>query len=450
MIEEIKIPAAFEKSQPIESEQAVAVEQVKTSSDWNPITKIVFRFAFAYLVLYNFPFPLELIPYVSKITEPYTTLWHKVVPWVGSHFFNVNITVFTNGSGDTTYDYLLCFCFAVAAVGATMIWSILDRKRSNYARLHQWLNIYVRYSLALTMVSYGAAKVIKTQFPNPSLDRLLQPFGDASPMGLLWTFMGASMAFNIFTGGGEFVGGLLLSFRRTALLGALVVIAVMSNVVMLNFSYDVPVKLYSLHLLGMAVFLTIPHMRQLINLLLLNRRTEPVEYRPYFARPWLNRGAQILCALLVALFVWQALNRSYTGRHTYGDLSPRSPLYGIWNVEEFEIDGEVKPPLITDKNRWRRVVFDNPRTFSLQLMSDSRSRFGLALDAEKKTLALTKRDDPNWKTMLTYERIDPEKLTLDGTFDGKKIRAKLQRVEPSQFLLVNRGFHWINEFPFNR
>jgi hypothetical protein len=302
----------------------------------------------------------------------------------------------------------------------------------------------------LTMISYGAAKVIKTQFPNPALDRLLQPFGDASPMGLLWTFMGASLAFNIFTGGGEFVGGLLLSFRRTALLGALVIIAVMTNVVMLNFSYDVPVKLYSLHLLGMAVFLTIPHMRQLINILILNRHTEPVEHRPYFARPWLNRGAQILCALLVITFVWQALNRSYTGRHTYGDLSPRSPLYGIWNVEEFEVDGEVKPPLMTDKDRWRRVVFDNPRTFSLQLMSDSRSRFGLELDANKKTLALTKRDDPNWKTTLNYERIDPEKLTIDGTFDGKKIRARLQRVEPSQFLLINRGFHWINEFPFNR
>ena len=48
MIEEIKIPAAFEKSQPIESEQAVAVERVKSSSDWNPLTKILFRFAFAY------------------------------------------------------------------------------------------------------------------------------------------------------------------------------------------------------------------------------------------------------------------------------------------------------------------------------------------------------------------------------------------------------------------
>jgi hypothetical protein len=34
--------------------------------------------------------------------------------------------------------------------------------------------------------------------------------------------------------------------------------------------------------------------------------------------------------------------------------------------------------------------------------------------------------------------------------DGRKIRAQLRRVPQTDFLLINRGFHWINEFPFNR
>lgn len=57
-------------------------------------------------------------------------------------------------------------------------------------------------------------------------------------MGLLWNFIGASAAYTIFTGVAEVLGGLLLVARRTALLGALVCIGVMSNVVLLNFSYD--------------------------------------------------------------------------------------------------------------------------------------------------------------------------------------------------------------------
>ncbi len=82
---------------------------------------------------------------------------------------------------------------------------------------------------------------------------------------------------------------------------------------------------------------------------------------------------------------------------------------------------------------------------AIQLTSDVRTRYSLTLDAEKKTLALTKRDDPNWKSLLTYERPEPDTLTLTGTFDGKQLRARLQRKDASQYLLLSRGFHWISE-----
>ncbi len=34
--------------------------------------------------------------------------------------------------------------------------------------------------------------------------------------------------------------------------------------------------------------------------------------------------------------------------------------------------------------------------------------------------------------------------------DGKKIQAKLRKVELKGFLLYERGFHWISESPVNR
>src|SRR5437899_11151387 len=103
------------------------------------------------------------------------------------------------------------------------------------------------------------------QFPPPALDRLVQPFGDASPMGLAWTFVGASPAYEIFTGTGELLGGLLLTMQRTTLLGALVAAGVMAHVVALNFCYDVPVKLFSSHLLALALWLMIPDARRLFD-----------------------------------------------------------------------------------------------------------------------------------------------------------------------------------------
>src|SRR5262249_49300959 len=157
------------------------------------------------------------------------------VLWVGSHVFGTEITVRTNGSGDTTWDYVRVFCLLCLAGVATAVWSLLDRRRTGYPRLFQALRVDVRLYLAAILITYGAVKVIKSQFPNPTLDRLVQPFGDASPMGLLWTFMGASPGYNLFAGGGELLAGLLLTTRRTTLLGALLGLGVMGNVAALTF-----------------------------------------------------------------------------------------------------------------------------------------------------------------------------------------------------------------------
>src|SRR5262245_50111198 len=176
---------------------------------WGPVKKLLFRFAFVYLVLYNLPFPLYYIPDVDRW---YFQIWNALVPRVAKHVFNATITV--HGGGDSTWGYVQVFCFLVIAVAAALVWTLLDRKRRNYARLYEWLRVYVRFVLAVTMIEYGAAKVFPAQFLAPTTDRLMQPYGDSSPMGLLWTFMGASVPYSVFTGLGEMIGGLLLTLRR--------------------------------------------------------------------------------------------------------------------------------------------------------------------------------------------------------------------------------------------
>lgn len=422
---------------------------------WGPVKRMLFRFVFAYFLLYLLPFPLNAIPYVSAIAGPWEALWNVLVTWVGRVVFGVEITVLPNGSGDTTWNYVQVFCCLALALAAAGVWAVLGRKRprlndARYERLHEGLRVYVRFALAVAMITYGAVKVFKAQFAGPTLDRLLQPFGEASPMGLLWTFMAASDSYNVFTGLGEILGGLLLTARRTTLLGALVCIAVMSNVVMLNFSYDVPVKLYSSHLLAMAAFLTVPDLRRLADFFLLDRRVEPAGVRPLFRRRGLHQGTLVLRTVLIAGFMGTTLFGAWQATKTYGSRAPKAPFHGIWNVEEIEVDGQLRPPLVLDGERWRRVVFDRPQTLIVLSMNDARERFVMALDPARKTMALSKRDDPAWKANLSYEQPGPGDLRLAGTVDGRRIRARLRRTDESSFLLLNRGFHWINEYPFNR
>jgi hypothetical protein len=421
---------------------------------WGLTKRILFRFAFAYLALYLLPIllslPLLFYPRGASIVQPYADLWDTVVPWVGQQVFHTEITTRPTGSGDKAYNYVELFCHLVLAAAATVVWTLLDRKRADYRRLNDWLRVGVRFALAGMMISYGAAKVIKTQFPDPPLHRLMQPLGASSPMGLLWMFMGASTSYTVFTGLAEMLGGVLLTARRTTLLGALACAGVMVNVVMLNFSYDVPVKLFSTHLLALAVFLIAPDARRLANLWLFNRPVGPAALRPLFRRKWLHSVALAFRTLFVVGLVALCLHRSYKDSVAYGDLASRPPLYGIWNVEEFVADGEVRPPLVTDATRWRRLIFDYPGVVWIQGMNDARQYHSAQIDPERKTLTLGNRDHSSASGVLSYRRDEPGRLTVEGRFDGRRIRVRLRRLNEAEFQLVSRGFHWINEVPFNR
>jgi hypothetical protein len=94
--------------------------------------------------------------------------------------------------------------------------------------------------------------------------------------------MAASRTYVLFAGLAEVLGGALLFVPRLATLGALICAANLTNVLMLN-SYDVPVKLYSFHLLLKAVFLLAPDVPRLAALLMFNRRVDPGRPQRLFA-----------------------------------------------------------------------------------------------------------------------------------------------------------------------
>ena len=414
-------------------------DPTKTTTDWGPVRRVLFRFVFAYLVLFIIPLP---------------PLWLALVPWVGRHVFHVDASVrfwfqAFNGAGDTTFHYVQVFCTLVLASAVATVWTVLDRKHINYVRLHDWLRVVIRFFLAAAMLVYGGGKVIPDQFPSPPLEKLVQPTGETLPVEFLWTFMGASASYTIFTGAVEMLGGLLLTTRRTTLLGALLCIGVLANVFMLNVGYDVPVKVLSFHLLAMAVFLAAPDLGRLANLFLLNRTAEPAAVRPLFARPWLNRGLLVFRTVLVVALAGLSLGVSYFHQTYYGDWAPRPPLYGIWEVSEFITDGKVRPPLLTDAGRWRRVTFSQEGQFCIQFMDDSRQRYALAIHAGTRTMALTRSQHPTWKANFAYREPESNLLVLEGTFNDQQVRAKLYPADDSKFLLVRNGFHWVHEPSFD-
>jgi hypothetical protein len=348
---------------------------------------------------------------------------------------------------------MLLFIFVLAIVG-TAIWAFLDRNRPSYNKLFYWLTVVVRYYVGFTMLSYGAVKVFKLQFPAADPFRLVQPYGESSPMGLAWTYMGYSEGYNFFTGAAEMLGGILLLFRRTTTLGAMVTFGVMGNVMAMNYSYDIPVKILSSMLVFMSVFLMAKDIRRLYHFFIVNKTAAPanIAQPPIRNRKW-RVALVVIKTLLLTYYIGMGLYDSATSLKKYGDNAPKPPLYGIYNVETFVLNNDTLPPLQTDTLRWKQLVVGGYRGYTnayLKSMSDTMRYHAWRLDTTEKKVTLFTWSDTTAKYQLAYHFPDKEHLEMRGTYKNDSVFIRMATYDLNKFLLKNRGFHWINEYPFNR
>ena len=265
-------------------------------------------------------------------------------------------------------------------------------------------------------------------------------------MGILWTFMGASTAYTMFAGIAEMSGGALLLFRRTTTLGAMVAAAVLTNVVMLNFCYDVPVKLFSTNLLLMAIFLGVPDLGRLANVLVLNRAVNAVKFEMPRSRAMKIAGIALKTGFVgYALFL--QVRGNYQGYVKYVVNAPKSPLYGIWDVESFTRNGQ-EVPVAGDAARWKRMTFQGPQAVMIRRGDDRDIGLFTQFVPPLDHVRLLGGPQRQQRGELAYFLEPNDRLRLEGNFMDAPLKITLRRNQ--KFLLTTRGFHWINERPFNR
>ena len=231
-------------------------------------------------------------------------------------------------------------------------------------------------------------------------------------------------------------------------------IGVMTNVVMLNFSYDVPVKLYSSHLLCMAFVILLPDIPRLVNLLIFNRNAKKADLRPAYAKNQLIWVQRTVKSWLVFDCIRMA-NLSTRFQKSFDDNIPDAPAYfGAYNVVDFSRNGKTLAESTQDETRWTRVTF---RRFPFKLSDEKEYTDFLSIRFVGGT-GMGARPDISADGMEInilgndFEPVveDGKLIQLAGTMNGQAIIVKLKPISREDFLLVNRGFRWINEYPFNR
>lgn len=329
-----------------------------------------------------------------------------------------------DGCGDSPMDVRFFTIAGISAPLLAIVWSLIDKQRYSYTRLKYSFQIILRYFLAYNLMIFGASKVLDAQFP-PSLSALDTTIADLYPSTLAWTFFGYSYHYEFFIGCGQILAVLLLFFRRTATLGAILLTIIMSNVVFVNFAYDVCVKFFSSTFLAMTVYLLVDDAPRLIDILFLNR---PAEKRVY---PVLVSGrnarrilfmAGILAGLWATLYPFYYI---YKGKIRYGE-GARTELYGAWAVDSIRhsVDS-VNRRLNADSTGWKKLLFDERQLAAVKSWRRRIESFSYDVHTATHNVRMKGRIPDSTLLINVGYRLKKDTLYLDGSYGSDSLHIRL-------------------------
>lgn len=377
------------------------------------------------------PFPYHLLPSPGHYLAP---LFAPLRRWLAETVLRLPPPYTLAVQSDSTGMWLhVAVLLLLAALGAGLwVWRWPRRPRSG--TLGYWLHTGASYYLALQLLEYGLDKVFKHQFYLPEPNTLYTPLGQLTPDILYWSTMGASRPYTVLAGLAEVVPALLLLFRRTRLVGALLSVGVLLNVVAINLGFDISVKLYSLILLLLSVVAAAPAGPVLYQTLVQRRPAAPPVLGPDLgpAQPWLKVGL-ILLLLLEALLPYVQ-----TGNFN-DDLAPRPLLHGAYQVELCVRNADTLAPGAA--GRPKRVFVHREGYFITQAADDTLRDYQLRYGPARLHLL----DYDGARTTLAYQLRPDGRLHLHGRWGPDSLLLILRPLNWRRLPLLRPELHWTTD-----
>ncbi len=419
---------------------------------WNSISSLLLKFAFCFFLLYTIfggsGSLLSLLPGIgatldTSVRRPMDLL----AQWVGVHLFHLTgqaASLHIQVGSDSALRWVGVAVMLAISLIAAALWSVLDRRREHDASLLGWLRLVVRLTLGAALLQYAFIKIFPIQFGPPPLAVLNEPVGNSSPTMLFWSVYGLNPAFVMTLGWTEAVTGLLLFFRRTAFLGAILAFIVMANVALLDLAFDVPVKLYSLSLVAMALLLLAPEMPLLTRLF---RTGQPViASKNWNPQPSIKRGRLALLSvelLILALACWKYGTGTWSVWKMKSDaMRDPAPITGEWAIQNRDdnLTGGNGSQIVT-------IFFDPNSDTYFRAADGSLWRSRAIYDRAHQRLRILY--EVRGMLLFTVRQPDRNHLLLQpqGPTAAQLTTLNLSRVPlPQSYPVLQHEFHWTHEF----
>jgi hypothetical protein len=332
------------------------------SEVWTGTEKFLFRLLFLFVILMVVPYEPD---WYIKLFKSRSFFWYlSSIAGYRPNFYALQTESGRWGLGSYVS---WAIAAAIALIGAA-IWTLIARRaegnRTNYNVLYYWTRVAMRYRIAIGLIAFGFLKVYPMQMPYPSLSNLLTDFGDYNTYKIYWQHVGIAIWYEILLGWVEVIGGLLMFFRATTFIGALINAGVLYNIAHANIGYDGGVHVYSSFFVLFSLLLLIPYAIDLYRLFVQQKDVVPRRYLPSLD----TKRKKVLYftskAAIVILFtlVYAALRYQVHYKEKYWkepQTAGLSNAAGVYNVTEFNVNGSVVPYNPTDSVRWQNVVFEN-------------------------------------------------------------------------------------------
>ena len=359
------------------------------------------RGTLAYFALYCIillPFPFSILGLQQRVID--------AIFWLPVH-------------SDSKGMYLLVLYIFIAAVITSIIFKAKDK-------LLDFIYSLSSYYLSLMLFKYGIDKIFLHQFYIPEPNTLFTPLGQMEKGLLYWSTMGTSSFYSIFMGSIEIIAAMLLLFRKTRVFALILSLGIIINIVTVNLGFDISVKLYSLFLLFLCIYLLIPFIPAFYSFFF---KAEPVSERP---SPGLKRNNFIgmFCKwLAVGIILLEGLYPYIQSRNLNDSLAQRPFLHGAYNV--IDRSSPVKRFFIHRKGY---IIFQDRNDVMKDYKLTVRDSNFLLTDYHTRTTVVPFQYQKEDSVLTLYYPIDTLTFKISGkAIDWRKLPA------------MRKGFHWISE-----
>jgi hypothetical protein len=388
---------------------------------------------FFLLCIFFIPFPFHLFSLQETITD---TLFGALIREAGRLFFHISFKS-TLVYSDSRSMYVLVYLLLLISIPAGWLIWYKARQRDWFDRLLKLIYLIAVYYLALMLLKYGFDKVFKHQFYLPEPNILYTPLGKVDKDLLYWSSMGTSRFYNIFAGGVEVLAALFLLFRRSRMAGALLALAILAQVLLINLSFDISVKLYSAVLLGISIFLLSVYadrLRVLFSgkqLFVLNAAPA----KPLIAHPFWR--VAIRSFLTGFILLESLIPYIYSGNYN-DDVAPRPNLYGAYAVQQFirgtdTLNGTDAPV--------KRIFIHRQGYLIFQDQQDMMQDYKLDYDTEKYHYVLTDYQQRKRDIDIAYRDTDSI-LTIRYMQHDSAILLSAKALDWRKLPALQKNFHW--------